>query len=147
MVIRIYTSGICDGLKAPKGTWGVVLEYMENKKVISGTVEDVTKNKIDLVAVLEALKSLKASGKSKQIAIYTTNEYVAKGFNVDVITWKNNNWQTSKKKDIKNPKEWFFIDKYKQEFPLAKVYIESMEKDQMQEAFGAALMEDRKNAV
>lgn len=146
-MIRIYTSGICDGLKAPKGTWGVVLEYMDKKKVISGTVENVTKNKIDLVAVLEGLKTLNALGKTKPIAIYTTNEYVAKGFNVDLITWKNNGWKTSKKKDIKNPKEWFFIDKLKQEFPLAKAYIESMEKEQMQEAFGAALMEDRNNAV
>ena len=56
--INIYTDGACSGNPGPGG-WGAVLVYKQTEKQLSGSEKETTKNRMEMTAVIEALKALK----------------------------------------------------------------------------------------
>ena len=99
--VIIHTDGACKG-NPGLGAWAAKLEYKNNIKEISGVVENTTNNKMELMAVIEALKCLK---KSCIINIYTDSQYVQKGITQWIFGWKKRNW-----KDVKNIELWKHLD-------------------------------------
>ena len=73
--VIIYTDGACSG-NPGKGGWGAVLKYGEITKQISGYSDLTTNNKMELQAVIEALKLLK---KRCDVEIFTDSVYVKDG--------------------------------------------------------------------
>ena len=65
--IEVFTDGACSG-NPGAGGWGVILRYGEIEKELSGGEENTTNNRMELTAVIEALKALK---KECDITIYT----------------------------------------------------------------------------
>ncbi len=104
--VKIYTDGACSG-NPGKGGWGAVLIYGDNKKEISGYSELTTNNKMELQAVIEALKLLK---RQCEVELYTDSVYVKDGITKWINNWKKNNWKTSKKEDVKNKELWIELD-------------------------------------
>lgn len=104
--IEIYTDGACSG-NPGKGGYGAILMYKNHKKEISGAVQDTTNNRMELQAVIEALKALK---KSSEVTIYTDSKYVQKGISEWIHSWKKNNWRGANKKPIKNIDLWQDLD-------------------------------------
>ena len=100
--IYIYTDGACSGNPGPGG-WGAVLKYEDNVKEISGGEDKTTNNRMELSAVIEALKLLK---ESCSIVLTTDSTYVKNGITEWIHTWKKNNWKTSTKKPVKNVELW-----------------------------------------
>lgn len=101
--VIIYTDGACSGNPGPGG-WGAVLIYEENYKEISGNEKDTTNNKMELQAVIEALKLIKYPCK---ITIYSDSAYVVNAFKQKwVDNWIKNNWKTADKKEVKNVERW-----------------------------------------
>lgn len=96
-IVIIYTDGACKG-NPGVGAWAATLEYKGHKKEISGFVSDTTNNKMELTAVIEALKCLKWKS---DIVIYTDSQYVQKGMTEWITNWKNKNW-----KNVKNVELW-----------------------------------------
>ena len=101
--IEIYTDGACSGNPGPGG-WGVFLKLNEETFILSGYGgEMTTNNRMELMAVIEGLKSLREI-KSK-IKIYSDSRYVIDGFKRS-FKWKENNWITSSKSPVKNQDLW-----------------------------------------
>lgn len=104
--IEIYTDGACSGNPGPGG-WGAVLIYKEHRKKISGAERETTNNRMEIRAVIEALKALK---KSSQVIVYTDSKYVQSGINEWIHSWKANGWKNAAKKPIKNVDLWRELD-------------------------------------
>ncbi len=105
-IIEIYTDGACSG-NPGKGGWGAVLLWREHKKEISGCMADTTNNQMELMAVIESLKTVK---KSSKIIIYTDSKYVMDGITDWIKSWKANGWKNSKKQEVKNIEFWKELD-------------------------------------
>jgi ribonuclease HI len=101
--VEIYTDGACSG-NPGIGGWAAILIYKEHKKEIFGYFNDTTNNRMELFAILQALKTLK---QKCRINLYTDSAYVVNAFNLNYIkAWQNNNWKTSDNKDVKNADIW-----------------------------------------
>lgn len=101
--VEIYTDGACSG-NPGVGGWGAVLRYNNHEKEISGAEAETTNNRMELTAVIEALKLLK---EPCQVELTTDSKYVAdaitKGW---AIGWKKNNWIKSDRKKALNSDLW-----------------------------------------
>jgi ribonuclease HI len=100
--VVIYTDGACSG-NPGKGGWGAVLIFGEITKEIYGYNSDTTNNRMELMAVIEALKALK---KPCLVELYLDSQYVKNGITEWIIKWQKNGWKTADKKPIKNQDLW-----------------------------------------
>ena len=101
-MIEIYTDGSC--LTNPgHGGWAAIINENGKIKKISGNEKNTTNNRMELLAPINALKEMNASS---QITIYTDSQYVKLGITEWINKWIINNWQTSKKEDVKNKDLW-----------------------------------------
>ena len=109
-MIEIYTDGSC--LTNPgNGGWAAIINEGGKIKKISGSEKNTTNNRMELLAPINALKEMSVSSK---ITIYTDSQYVKLGITEWINKWVINNWQTSKKEDVKNKDLWVELDKYVQ---------------------------------
>lgn len=105
--IEIFTDGACSG-NPGAGGWGVILRYGETEKELSGGDAQTTNNRMELTAVIEALKALK---RECEITLYTDSRYVMDGVNEWMPNWKKNGWRTTNKKSaVKNLELWQELD-------------------------------------
>ena len=101
--VDIYTDGACSG-NPGKGGWGAVLVYGNKEKEISGANADTTNNRMELTAVIEALKILK---EPCNVTLTTDSKYVCDAINQEwVYSWKKNNWKKADKKPALNVDLW-----------------------------------------
>ena len=77
--IEIYTDGACSGNPAPGG-WGAILRFRTAQKVyekeLSGGEANTTNNRMEMTALLEALRQLK---EPCAIDLYSDSQYVING--------------------------------------------------------------------
>ena len=104
--ITIYTDGACKG-NPGEGGWGAFIEYNNEKVKLYGYEELTTNNRMEIIAAIEALRSIKVKS---DIIIYTDSKYLMNGINTWIHSWKKNNWRTSSNKDVKNVDLWKIID-------------------------------------
>ena len=101
--IIIYTDGACSG-NPGIGGWGAILLYNGVQKEISGYDKNTTNNRMELFAVVQALRCL---NQSCECEIYSDSQYIVDAFNKDWLTsWQNNGWKTSSKSAVKNEDLW-----------------------------------------
>ena len=106
-MIKIYTDGACKGNPGPGG-WGALIIYDGVAKEIYGGEKDTTNNRMELSAVIEALKVI--DNKMCPLSVYTDSTYVLKGMSEWLKGWKSNNWKSSNKKPVKNKDLWVILD-------------------------------------
>ena len=98
--VDIYTDGACSGNPGPGG-YGIVLEAPGYKsKEISKGFRLTTNNRMELLAIIDALKSLKRE--DLDITIYSDSKYVVEAVNQGWVF----GWQKKGFKDKKNPDLW-----------------------------------------
>lgn len=101
--VYIYTDGACSGNPGPGG-WGAILRYNETEKQISGGEKMTTNNRMELTAVIEALKALK---EECNVILTTDSKYVCDAVNKGwAKQWKNNGWRKADKKPALNSEMW-----------------------------------------
>jgi len=105
-VVEIYTDGACSGNPGPGG-WGALMRYGAHEKEICGGEADTTNNRMEMMAVIEALKLLK---KRSSVHLYTDSKYVMQGITEWMDGWKAKGWKTASKKPVKNKDLWQEID-------------------------------------
>jgi len=105
-IIEIFTDGACRGNPGPGG-WGAVLRYQSREKHLSGSEAHTTNNRMELMAAIEALASIKRACK---ISLTTDSQYLRKGITEWIHSWKRKSWQTSEKKPVKNQDLWQKLD-------------------------------------
>ena len=101
--VTIYTDGACSG-NPGVGGWGAVLMYRGHEKRISGAVDNTTNNRMELTAVIEALKSLTESCDAD---IYSDSAYTVNAFvNGWIYEWARLNWVKADNKPLLNADLW-----------------------------------------
>ncbi len=101
--IEIYTDGACSG-NPGKGGWGAVLVYKNTEKEISGYEKETTNNRMELTAVIMALKALK---EPCNVKLTTDSKYVCDAVNKGwVYSWKSRGWKKADKKPALNVDLW-----------------------------------------
>ena len=104
--IEIYTDGACKGNPGPGG-WGVLLKSGGTEKELFGGELQTTNNRMELLAVIEALSALK---RPCQVTLYLDSEYVRKGITEWISGWKARGWRTAAKQPVKNVDLWQRLD-------------------------------------
>lgn len=104
--VEAYTDGACKGNPGPGG-WGVLLVYKGQRKELYGGEANTTNNRMELRAVIEALKSLK---RPVPIHVHTDSQYVHKGISEWLAGWKRKGWKTADGKPVKNKDLWMELD-------------------------------------
>ena len=101
--VEIYTDGACSG-NPGVGGWASVLLYEQHKKELYGNGKETTNNRMELTAVIEALKALK---RPCNVTLYSDSKYVIDSINKDwVYKWEANNWIKSDRKPALNTDLW-----------------------------------------
>lgn len=105
-MIDIYTDGACSGNPGPGG-WGVLVRVGEVETELSGGEPATTNNRMELLAVIEALQSFAEPVTAR---IYTDSQYVQKGISQWIHDWKRRGWKTAGKEPVKNEDLWRRLD-------------------------------------
>lgn len=101
--ITIYTDGSCLGNPGPGG-WAALLIYGDHRKEMCGGFAGTTNNRMELLAVIEALGSLK---RTCSVDLYTDSKYVRDAVEKRWLAgWQKNGWKTAAKKPVKNQDLW-----------------------------------------
>ena len=105
-MIKIYTDGACKG-NPGVGGWGAIIMQDEKNIELFGGENETTNNRMELMAVIMALKEISSN---LELTIYTDSTYVQKGISEWIKNWKVNNWLSSSKKPVKNKDLWIELD-------------------------------------
>jgi ribonuclease HI len=101
-VVEIFCDGACSGNPGPGG-FGAILRYGGSEKEINGGAPDTTNNRMEMTAVIEALKLLT---RPCRIVITTDSQYVVKGMTEWISGWQKKGWKNSKKEPVLNRDLW-----------------------------------------
>lgn len=101
--VEIFTDGACQGNPGPGG-WGAILRYQGVEKELSGGDPATTNNRMELSAVIEALKLLK---EPCEVTLYSDSQYVCNAISKGwAKKWKQNGWKRSGNEPALNPELW-----------------------------------------
>lgn len=103
--VTIYTDGACSGNPGPGG-WGAILIHNRTRteKQISEGAPATTNNRMEMTAILEALKLLKRPVK---VIVYSDSSYVVNAFRQKwLVKWQKNGWKTANKTEVANVDLW-----------------------------------------
>ena len=99
-MVTVYTDGACRGNPGPGG-YGVILQYGEARRELSGGEPETTNNRMELMAAICGLSALK---EPCEVTLYSDSRYL-----VDAVTlgwarsWQATGWKRGK---AKNPDLW-----------------------------------------
>jgi len=106
--VRVYTDGACSKNPGPGG-WGARIRYPNGRvKELGGAAKDTTNNRMELLAVIEALRNTKDDPK---VFVVMDSEYVRQGITSWIHGWKARNWMTKAGKPVLNQDLWGDLDK------------------------------------
>jgi ribonuclease HI len=97
-----YTDGACIGNPGPGG-WGAILVSGEGRQEIGGGAAHTTNNRMELTAVIEALRRVPAESR---VQVVTDSEYVLKGMTQWLPGWRRRGWRTSTGQPVVNQDLW-----------------------------------------
>jgi ribonuclease HI len=104
--VEIWTDGACKGNPGPGG-WGVLLKRGSVEKTLYGGEPLTTNNRMEMMAVIEALRALTRPCK---VTLHIDSQYVMKGMTEWIHGWKQRGWRTADKKPVKNADLWLLLD-------------------------------------
>ena len=105
--VVIYTDGACKGNPGPGG-WGALLRAADGaEKELCGGEAQTTNNRMEMMAVIEALSALK---RPCHVVLHVDSQYVLKGMTEWLQGWKAKGWRTAAKQPVKNVDLWQRLD-------------------------------------
>lgn len=104
--VEMWTDGACKG-NPGVGGWGVLMRSGDHEKELFGGEAETTNNRMELTAVIEALRAL---NKPCRVALHVDSSYVMNGMQQWLANWKRNGWKTAGKKPVKNEDLWRALD-------------------------------------
>jgi ribonuclease HI len=100
--VEIFTDGACRGNPGPGG-WGALLRCKGTVKELSGAEKFTTNNRMEMLAALKALETLK---QPCRVILYTDSEYLKNGITKWLPNWKRRGWRTAAGSPVKNAELW-----------------------------------------
>ena len=104
--VEIWTDGACKG-NPGVGGWGAWLRSNGHERELFGGDPLTTNNKMELTAVIEALRAL---NRPCLVTLHVDSTYVMNGMSKWIAGWKRNGWKTADKKPVKNVELWQALD-------------------------------------
>ncbi|MDX2431184.1 MAG: ribonuclease HI [Bacteroides sp.] len=115
--IVIYTDGAARGNPGPGG-YGVVMIYGKHRRELSEGFQLTTNNRMELLAVIRGLQSLKRD--DLPVKIYTDSKYVSDSVNKRWVF----NWEAKRFKNKKNPDLWKeFLEIYRKIASVSFIWV------------------------
>lgn len=105
-VVEIWTDGACKGNPGPGG-WGALLRSGGRERELFGGAASTTNNRMELIAVIEALSALK---RPCDVIVHTDSQYVKLGITEWLRQWERRGWKTADRKPVKNVELWQQLD-------------------------------------
>ena len=102
----IYTDGACLGNPGPGG-WAAIIRAEGGERELAGFDPATTNNRMELLAAIEALRSLPPS---TEVDLHTDSQYLKNGMTDWLARWKRNGWRTAAKTPVKNVDLWQALD-------------------------------------
>jgi ribonuclease HI len=112
--IEIFTDGACRGNPGPGG-WGVLLRYQGKERTLHGGEAETTNNRMELMAAIIGLESLKESCK---VTLTTDSKYVMSGITDWINNWTTRGWKTASRKSVKYEDLWRRLDDVNQQHEI-----------------------------
>ena len=101
--VIIHTDGACSGNPGPGG-YGTVMQFGEHRKELSGGFRKTTNNRMELLAVIEGLQSLK---KPCEVTVFSDSKYIVDAVNKGwARRWQANDWRRNKRERALNSDLW-----------------------------------------
>src|SRR5450830_230238 len=104
--VVIYADGACKG-NPGTGGWGALMIAGGHEKEMFGGERNTTNNRMELQAVIEALKALT---RPCEVTVFTDSQYVQKGISEWIHGWKARGWKTAAREPVKNVDLWQALD-------------------------------------
>ena len=117
--VHIWTDGACKGNPGPGG-WGALMRNGSHVKELWGGEKDTTNNRMELTAVIEALRALK---RPCTVVAHVDSTYVMQGMSSWIAGWKRNGWRTASKQPVKNADLWRELDEQVARHDLSWVWV------------------------
>ena len=118
-MIEIFTDGACSGNPGPSG-WGAILRHGATEKELFGGEILTTNNRMEMMAVIEALRALKGPVKAR---VHTDSQYVQKGISEWIHGWKRRGWKTANKEPVKNEDLWRELDRLAAQHAIEWIWV------------------------
>jgi ribonuclease HI len=156
MEFEIHTDGGCIGNPGP-GAWAYVLrnlldngEFEEYSE--SGFSEATTNNRMELTAVIEALRKAQtllrtAAAGDAGVVLHTDSIYVKKGITEWIHRWEANGWKTAGKKPVKNKDLWQELKILDTALPVSWQWVRGHAGNPLNEACDRAVQETIKRSL
>lgn len=120
--VIIYTDGACrgNGNDNAVGAYGIVMMYNGTKKEVNKAFPNTTNNKMELSAVIVALRLLK---EPCVVELHSDSKYVINAINKGWLkNWQRNGWKSSDRKPVKNQDLWLQLIELLQKHQVNFVY-------------------------
>lgn len=123
--VEIYTDGACANNPGPGG-YGIIMKYTDtlgnaHKKEFSKGFSMTTNNRMELLAVIDALKLLK---KPCNISLYSDSKYVTDAINQKWLEgWIKKGWKKSSNTPVKNTDLWLEFLKVSKSHDIKFIWV------------------------
>ena len=104
--VTIVTDGSCIGNPGPGG-WACILRCGNQERELSGSDQDTTSNRMELMAAIEGLRTLKAPCR---VHLVSDSQYLKKGISQFLPKWKANGWLKCNGEPVLNQDLWDQLD-------------------------------------
>lgn len=112
--LKYYTDGACSGNPGPGG-YGMICLYNDKFQYKNcGYYENTTNNRMELQAIISALKDIQINYPSLDCIIYTDSSYCCNMLNLWIYKWVQKDWTNDKGEEVKN------LDLVKEAFELIR---------------------------
>ncbi len=142
-IITIYTDGGC--INNPgRGGYGVVSYEAGKKKELTGGFHHTTNNRMELMACIVGLQSLKFQS---NVIIYTDSKYVVNGMMKGwARRWRRNDWKRNAEEEALNADLWAQLldldDNHKVDFKWVKGHAGNRDNERCDNLAGQAMRQD-----
>jgi ribonuclease HI len=116
---RIFTDGSAIGNPGPGG-WGVVVIRGKKRWELSGAHSWTTISEMELVAAVEALRSLEGRAR---IELYSDSEYLIYGMRIFVSHWQRQGWRNRRGTQLQHRELWMELIELNTSLPIRWMWI------------------------
>lgn len=125
--VIIYTDGACRGNPGPGG-FAAVLMYKGRKKIVSGSYRHTTNNRMEMMAVIKGLQTLRERCK---VSLFSDSKYICDAVNKGWMNkWKRLNWKRTPNDEVKNPDLWQMMDSILKEHSVTLTWVKGHAENQ-----------------